>query len=138
MFTKIDHIGFAVHDIERSIAFYQESFGMSEWERIELPERHMAVACARIGDMMIELISPTSEEASFARYLREKGAGVHHIAYKVDDIDASLNDLRDRGVRLIDETARPGIHNTLVAFLHPKNGEQGVLIELVQHQNGAH
>jgi methylmalonyl-CoA/ethylmalonyl-CoA epimerase len=134
MFTQVDHLGMAVHDIDASIEFYRNAFGMTEWERIEMPERHMAVAVARIGDTLIELIAPTSEEASFAKYLRDKGPGIHHIAYRVDDIAASLEALRSRGVQLIDQAARPGIHNTLVAFVHPRNGNQGVLVELVQHQ----
>lgn len=138
MFTHVDHIGLAVQDIEQAMSFYEQAFDVREWERIELPERHMAVAVARFQGSMIELIAPTSEEASFAKYLRDKGPGMHHIAYRVDDIDASLNELRERGVKLIDETARPGIHNTRVAFIHPKNGNQGVLMELVQHMDDAH
>jgi methylmalonyl-CoA/ethylmalonyl-CoA epimerase len=138
MFQALDHIGLAVENIDDSIAFYQQAFGVSDWERIPMPERHMEVAATRVGNIMVELISPTSEEASFAKYLREKGPGIHHIAYRVDDIAASLNLLRERGVRLIDETPRPGIHNTQVAFVHPKNANQGVLVELVQHAHGTH
>jgi methylmalonyl-CoA/ethylmalonyl-CoA epimerase len=133
MFTHVDHIGLAVKDIDQAVAFYEQAFGVSDWERIDMPERHMAVAATKFGDFMVELIAPTSEDASFAKYLREKGPGMHHIAYRVDDIDASLEDLRSRGIKLIDETARPGLHNTRVAFVHPKNGDQGVLVELVQH-----
>ncbi len=138
MFKEFDHIGLAVQDIEQSIEFYSQAFGVTDWERIEMPERHMSVAATRIGPVMVELIAPTSEDASFAKYLREKGPGMHHIAYSVDDISASLEELRQRGVRLIDEQPRQGLHNTLVAFIHPKNGNQGVLMELVQHQDGAH
>ncbi len=135
MFTHVDHLGFAVSDLDQSVAFYSSAFNIDEWERIELPERHTAVAVARMGDVLLELIVPTSEEASFAKYLRERGPGMHHIAYRVDDIAASLDELRARGVPLIDQEARPGIHNTLVAFVHPKAGSQGVLVELVQHQD---
>ncbi len=134
MFKRVDHLGFAVHNIDQAVEFYQHAFGISEWERIDLPERHTAVAVARVGDTLLELIAPTSDDASFAKYLREKGPGMHHIAYTVDDIAAALDDLRARGVPLIDQEARPGIHNTLVAFVHPK-GAQGVLVELVQHQS---
>lgn len=134
MFTQVDHLGMAVSDIDASVEFYRNAYGITEWERIEMPERHMAIAVARIGDTLIELIAPTSDEASFAKYLRDKGPGIHHIAYRVDDIAASLDELRARGVQLIDQEARPGIHNTMVAFVHPKNGGQGVLVELVQHQ----
>ena len=135
MFKIVDHIGLAVTDVEEAIAFYTSAFGITEWERISLEDRHMAVGVARLGDTLIELIAPTSEQAAFAKFLKDKGPGVHHIAYKVDDIVASLAELQARGVPLIDKTPRPGIHNTLIAFVHPKAGAQGVLVELVQHQD---
>lgn len=134
MFEKVDHIGFAVRDLDSAIAFYSQTFGISEWERIPMPERHMEVAATRMGDMLLELIAPTSEEAAFAKYLNERGPGMHHIAYKVNDIEAALAEIKARGVQLIDETPRPGLHDTLVAFLHPKSC-QGVLVELVQHRH---
>lgn len=134
MFEKVDHIGFAVRDIDSAIAFYSQTFGIGEWERIPMPERHMEVAATRMGDMLLELIAPTSDEAAFAKYLNERGPGMHHIAYKVNDIVAALAEIKARGVQLIDETPRPGLHDTLVAFLHPKSC-QGVLVELVQHRH---
>jgi methylmalonyl-CoA/ethylmalonyl-CoA epimerase len=132
MFTAVDHIGFAVRDIEEAIGFYSQQFGVAEWERIALPERHMLVAAAYVGGTLLELIAPTSDEAAFARYLSEKGPGMHHIAYRVEDIHAALAQVQARGVRVIDEQPRHGLHNTLVAFLHPKSC-MGVLVELVQH-----
>lgn len=134
MFEKVDHIGFAVRNIDDAIAFYSQTFGVSDWERILMPERHMEVAATRMGDMLLELIAPTSDEAAFAKYLNERGPGMHHIAYKVNDIVAALAEIKARGVQLIDETPRPGLHDTLVAFLHPKSC-QGVLVELVQHRH---
>jgi methylmalonyl-CoA/ethylmalonyl-CoA epimerase len=134
MLSAIDHIGFVVAEIEQAVAFYQEAYGLTEWERIALPERHAVIAVARLGDTLLELIAPTSGAAAFAKFLREKGPGMHHIAYRVDDIRAALAELSARGVPLIDTEPRPGIHNTLVAFAHPKAGAQGVLVELVQHQ----
>jgi methylmalonyl-CoA/ethylmalonyl-CoA epimerase len=133
MFTLVDHIGFVVPDVEAATAFYRDAFGLRDWERISLPERHAEIAVARLGDTLLELIAPSSEQAVFARFLREKGAGMHHIAYRVDDIRAALDELRARGVPLIDQEPRPGIHGTLVAFVHPKAGGQGVLAELVEH-----
>lgn len=137
MFKLVDHIGLAVHDLDQSVDFYSKTYGITEWERIDMPERHMAVAAARLGDTLLELIAPTSEDAAFAKFLKDKGAGVHHIAYRVDDIHAAIKELQDKGIRMLDKEPRPGIHNTLIAFLHPKSGDQGVLVELVQHQ-GAH
>jgi methylmalonyl-CoA/ethylmalonyl-CoA epimerase len=132
MLTHIDHLGIAVLDLDASMALYRSAFGVATWEIIEIPERHMRVAIANIGGTLIELIMATSEEAAFAKYLREHGPGIHHIAYRVDDIQNALSNLAGQGMRLIDEAPRPGIHNTQVAFIHPK-ATQGVLIELVQH-----
>lgn len=134
MFTHVDHLGFAVRNIDDAVAFYSRAFDLSEWERIDMPERHMAVAVARVNDTLLELIAPTSEEAAFAKFLSERGPGMHHVAYRVDDIVAALAAVKERGVQLIDEQPRSGLHNTLVAFLHPRS-TQGVLIELVQHQD---
>lgn len=132
LFTHIDHIGFAVRDIDEAIALYSQNFEIAAWERIAMPERHMDVAIAQVADTLLELIAPTSDDAVFAKFLRERGPGMHHIAYRVDDIRAALATLKARGMQLIDETPRPGIHKTLVAFLHPKSA-MGVLIELVQY-----
>jgi methylmalonyl-CoA/ethylmalonyl-CoA epimerase len=132
MLEAIDHIGFAVRDIDEAIAFYGAMFGLSDWERIALPDRFMDVAVARVGDVMLELIAPTSDVAAFAKYLRERGPGMHHIAYRVDDIAAALTQLKARGAQLIDERPTVGLHNHLVAFVHPKS-MQGVLVELVQY-----
>lgn len=135
MFTVVDHIGFAVTDVEAAIAHYSAAFDLSEWERISLPERHMVLGVTRLGDTLLELIAPTSDQAAFAKFLKDKGPGVHHIAYRVDDIHAALAELKGRGVPLIDKEPRPGMHDTLTAFVHPKAGGQGVLVELVQHQH---
>jgi methylmalonyl-CoA/ethylmalonyl-CoA epimerase len=132
MFETIDHIGLAVTDIAEAVALYQSQFGVQEWEIIELPERHMRVAITTIGTSMVELIAPTAPEAAFAKYLAEKGPGMHHIAYRVADITAALATLKAQGLRLVDEVPRPGLHGTLVAFVHPK-ATMGTLIELVQH-----
>lgn len=131
MLKRIHHIGIAVRDLEAAIALYRDQFGVTEWERISLPERHMNVAVCRIGDTMLEFITPTSEEAAFAKYLREKGEGMHHIAYEVAEVEPALRTIESNGLRLIDAQARPGIHDTCVAFLHPKS-TMGVLIELVE------
>ena len=132
MFETIDHIGLAVTDIAEAVALYQSQFGVQEWEIIELPERHMRVAITTIGTSMVELIAPTAPEAAFAKYLAEKGPGMHHIAYRVADITTALATLKAQGLRLVDEVPRPGLHGTLVAFVHPK-ATMGTLIELVQH-----
>ena len=137
MLKRVDHIGIAVHDLEATIALYRDTFGVAGWERIMLPERHMAVAVCRVGEMLLELIMPTSEEAAFAKFLRERGEGLHHIAYEVDALDDTLRTLEGKGVRLVDAQGRPGIHDTCVAFLHPK-ATHGVLTELVELPDQTH
>lgn len=132
MFHEIDHIGMAVTDLEAAIAGYRAQFDVADWQIGELPERHMRVAFARIGGSAIELIAPTGPAAAFSRFLAERGPGMHHIAYRVSDLDAALATLRRRGVRLIDDVGRPGLHGTRVAFIHP-TAVAGVLTELVEH-----
>ena len=131
LFTRLDHIGIAVQSLDAATQFYAAAFGVSAWERISLPERQMAVAVARLPNMLIELLMPTSAEGVVARFLRERGEGLHHVAYEVDDLENALQSLKNEGVRLVNEHGQPGIHDTLVAFVHPK-AAQGVLIELVQ------
>ena len=137
MLKRIHHIGIAVRDLEPAIALYRDQFGVTEWERISFPERHMHIAVCKIGDMLLEFITPTSDEAAFAKYLKEKGEGVHHIAYEVAEVEPALRTLETNGLRLVDSHARPGIHDTCVAFLHPKS-TMGVLIELVEVAHAHH
>ena len=132
LLRRIDHIGIAVHDLDAAIEFYRNTYGIEDWERIARPEQHMVLAVCHVGDSMLELIAPTSGEAAFARFLGERGEGIHHIAYEVDDIERALHGLGRRGIRLVDRQGRPSIHDTCVAFLHPKS-TMGVLTELVEH-----
>jgi methylmalonyl-CoA/ethylmalonyl-CoA epimerase len=133
--TDVDHIGFAVRDIDQAVAFYGATFGVTDWELIPIPKRHTIAAVAWVGGQMLELLAPTSPAAPFAKYLDARGPGMHHVAYRVDDVAAALAVLAARGVQLIDSAPYPGIHNTLVAFLHPRSC-LGVLVELVQHRSG--
>lgn len=136
MLTRVHHIGIAVHDLDATIELYRTAFGVTEWERISMPERHMEIVVCRVGETLIEFITPTAPEAAFTKFLKERGEGLHHIAYQVDQIEPALRTLDDRGIRLIDEHGRPGMHDTCVAFLHPK-AMMGVLIELVEDSGHA-
>ncbi len=131
MLKRIHHIGIAVHDLDAAMALYRDTFGVTEWERMSLPEQHMEVAVCRIGETMLEFIMPTSDQAAFAHFLQSRGAGVHHLAYEADEVEAALRTLEGKEIRLIDQHARLGIHDTCVAFIHPK-ATMGVLIELVE------
>jgi len=128
---EIDHIGIAVEDLDASIALYRDRFGMREQHRETVEEYGVEAALLEIGDAHVELLTPASADSAIARFLQSSGEGMHHVAYRTDDIDATLARLRESGTRLIDEQARIGIRDSRVAFIHPKSAG-GVLTELVQ------
>jgi methylmalonyl-CoA/ethylmalonyl-CoA epimerase len=136
MFTQIDHVGIVVSSIEESLKTYQDLLGFTLLERLVVPEQQVEVAFLDAGNGTIELISPTSEESGTARFLRNRGEGTHHICFAVDDIRAALVQLKEQGVRLIDEAPRRGVHG-MIAFIHPK-AAHGTLIELLQRDIGPH
>lgn len=128
--TKLNHVAIVVRDIEESLKFWEESLGLS-LDHIEvIPSQKSRVAFIPVGDSEIELVQPTSSETGLAAYLEKRGEGMHHLCLEVDDIDAKLAELKEKGTRLINETAEvlPGRR---MAFIHPKAGN-GVLIELYQ------
>lgn len=128
--TKINHVAIVVRDIEESLKFWEESLGL-KLDHIEVvPTQNSRVAFIPVGDSEVELVQPTSSETGLAAYLEKRGEGMHHLCMEVDDIDAKLVELKEKGVRLINETAEvlPG---RKMAFIHPKAGN-GVLIELYQ------
>ncbi len=127
---KINHVAIVVRDIEESLKFWEEQLGL-KLDHIEVvPTQHSRVAFIPVGDSEVELVQPTSSDSGLAAYLEKRGEGMHHICFEVDDIDAKLAELKEKGVRLINETAEvlPG---RKMAFIHPKAGN-GVLIELYQ------
>src|SRR3954451_18850697 len=131
MKATLDHVGIAVADLQQALAFYRDALGLE----IEAPED---VASQRVrahfipaGEGALELLEATADDSAIARYVAKRGPGLHHITLRVDDIRAALARLKQKGVRLIDETPRPGAHNSLVAFIHPASAH-GVLVELKQ------
>ena len=129
---KVSHIGIAVRNLEDAIPFYRDSLGM-EFEGTEVvAEQKVKVAFLAVGESRIELLEPTAEDSPVAKFIEKNGEGIHHIAYEVDDLQASLDRLRQEGIRLIDEKPRGGAHGAEIAFLHPK-ATRGVLTELCQH-----
>ena len=128
--TKLNHVAIVVRDIEESLKFWEDSLGL-KLDHIEVvPTQHSRVAFLPVGDSEIELVQPTSNETGLAAYLEKRGEGMHHLCMEVDDIDAKLAELKEKGVRLINETAEvlPG---RKMAFIHPKAGN-GVLVDLYQ------
>ena len=131
MFGALDHIGVAVFDLEAAISLYEGSFEMELAHRETVAEQGVEAALLDVGDSHVELLRPTGPETPVGRFLQTRGEGLHHVAYRVGDIQAALADLRERGIRLIDEKPRTGIRQSRVAFLHPK-GTGGVLTEVVE------
>jgi methylmalonyl-CoA epimerase len=125
---KIDHIGIAVADLEAAKAFYSGALGLSVEHEETL--RDMKIAFIPVGEVNLELIQCISDDGVIAKFIAKKGEGIHHIAYAVDDVASSLEALKAKGVKLVDETPRKGAHGTEVAFVHPKSAF-GVLTELV-------
>ena len=133
MFTRIDHIGIVVESIDASLKTYCDTLGFTLLERRTVAEHLVEVAFLDAGNSALELLAPLDTTSGTARFLQNRGEGVHHICFAVDDIAATLTDLRAQGMRLIDEQPRQGIHG-LVAFVHPK-ATHGAMIELLQKQH---
>jgi methylmalonyl-CoA/ethylmalonyl-CoA epimerase len=131
MKATLDHIGIAVGDVAASLAFFRDALGLEVEAPEEVPSQRVRVTFLPAGASSLELLEPTAGDSPVATYLSKRGAGVHHVAFRVDDIRAALSELKARGVRLIDETPRPGAHGSLVAFVHPSAAD-GVLVELKQ------
>ncbi|MGH9902121.1 MAG: methylmalonyl-CoA epimerase [Pyrinomonadaceae bacterium] len=129
---RIEHIGIATHSIEESLAFWRDALGLRVVETEEVAEQGVRVAMLPVGEPRVELLEPTGPTSPVAKFLDKRGAGIHHIAVRVDDIRATLARLKEQGARLIDETPRTGAGGCLVAFIHP-SAAGGVLLELVEH-----
>ncbi|HZU04817.1 MAG TPA: methylmalonyl-CoA epimerase [Chloroflexota bacterium] len=125
---RIAHVSVAVHSLDAVLPFYCEVLGLPLRERRTLPERGLHVAFVGVGESQIELLEPIDPEGTVARFLARHGAGLHHLCFEVDDLEAAIAALAARGIELIDRQPQPGAQGR-VAFLHPRAGH-GVLIEL--------
>jgi methylmalonyl-CoA/ethylmalonyl-CoA epimerase len=129
---RIAHIGVGVKDTDQAKTLYQEMFSLPVSHEERLGE--LKIAFVPIGQTNVELVQSTESEGIMNRFIEKKGEGIHHIAFEVEDIDQALEELKARGVPLIDQQARPGAHQARIAFLNPK-GTNGILIELVQYEH---
>jgi methylmalonyl-CoA epimerase len=131
MITRIDHIGIAVQNINDALAFFQDALGV-RLDRVESEEGgRTKVAFLPVGTSDVELVEPQDADSGLAKFLAKRGEGVHHICFEVDDIDAALTRLKEKGAQLIDETPRVNAKGMRYAFIHPTSAH-GVLIELYQ------
>jgi methylmalonyl-CoA/ethylmalonyl-CoA epimerase len=131
VFGRIDHIGVAVADLDAAIALHEQRYGMPLVHRETVESQGVEAVLLDVGDGHVELLRPLSEDTPVGKFLAKRGPGLHHVAYAVDDVEAAPAHLRERGVRLIDESPRTGIRGSRVAFLHPA-ASGGVLTEIVQ------
>jgi methylmalonyl-CoA/ethylmalonyl-CoA epimerase len=135
MFGLIDHIGVATDDLEASLRLYEGSMEMPLAHRETVEEQGVEAVLLDVGDCHVELLSPLGPDTPVGKFLERKGPGLHHVAYRVDDIDSTLTALGEAGVELIDSKPRTGIRSSRVAFLHPRS-TGGVLTEIVQPAEG--
>lgn len=127
----IDHLGIAVQSLEQASRLYRDVLGLPSGGTEEIADQKVRVAFFQLGDIRIELLEPTASDSPIAKFLDKKGPGLHHVAYRVADLSATLAALKSAGLRLVDETPRPGAHGMQIAFAHPKS-TGGVLTEFCQ------
>ena len=128
---KIEHIAVAVADLEEALAHYRDVWGLEPSSRERVEDQGVEEAMLPLGDSHVQLLAPLGPDTTVGRFVAANGEGLHHIAYEVDDLEATLADLKSKGVRLIDETPRTGGRGHQVAFVHPK-ANHGLLVELIQ------
>ncbi|WP_342598235.1 methylmalonyl-CoA epimerase [Psychrobacillus sp. FSL H8-0483] len=133
---KVDHIGIAVKSIEDSLPYYTETLGLKLIHIEEVPSEKVRVAFIDSGNVKLELLQPTDESSAVYSFIEKRGEGIHHVAFGVTNIQERLNELKEKGVRLIQETPKIGAGGAQVAFIHPK-ASGGVLYELCDKSGGA-
>lgn len=131
--TRVDHVGIAVKDLEAATEWYRQTLGLASKGTEVVEEQKVKVAFLPCGDSELELLESTQPDGPIARFIEKNGEGIQHIAIRVDDIDAALAELKEKGVRLIDQTPRYGAGGARIAFLHPK-ATHGVLLELCERK----
>jgi methylmalonyl-CoA/ethylmalonyl-CoA epimerase len=132
--SHIEHIGIAVKNLEDAIRFYEKIFGLKCYNVEEISDQKVKTAFFRVGDTKIELLESNDSESSIGKFIANRGEGIHHIAFAVNDIEKQLKHAEDNGVRLIDSRPRKGAEGLDIAFLHPKS-TSGVLIEICEDKN---
>jgi len=135
VFSRIDHIGVAVEEIEPALELYRDSFELEVAHREVVEEQGVEAVLLDVGESHVELLAPLGPDTPVGRFIAAKGPGLHHVAYRVADIDATLQALTQAGLQLIDQQPRTGIRGSRVAFMHPR-ATAGVLTEIVQPAAG--
>lgn len=131
--SHIEHIGIAVKSIESSLPYYEKILGLKCYNIEEVADQKVKTAFFKVGQTKIELLEPTSEDSTIAKFIEKRGEGVHHIAYAVSDVAEALAEVEEKGVQLIDKVPRGGAEGLNIAFLHPKS-TGSVLTELCDNK----
>jgi len=129
--SHIEHIGIAVKSIDACLPYYENVLGLKCYNIEEVADQKVKTAFFKVGQTKIELLEPTSEDSTIAKFIEKRGEGMHHIAFAVPDVSAALAEAESKGVQLIDKSSRPGAEGLHIAFLHPKS-TCSVLTELCQ------
>ncbi|AIY05340.1 hypothetical protein Plano_1375 [Planococcus sp. PAMC 21323] len=130
---KVDHIGIAVRDLNAVLPYYTETLGLPLMKIEEVESQKVRVAFIDAGNIKLELLEPMAEESAIFKFLEKKGEGIHHIAFGVEGIEERMEELREKGVQLLNDQPKPGAGGAMVAFLHPKSSN-GVLYELCEKE----
>ena len=128
---RIDHIAIVVDDIDAALGFWRDTLGLEMTHVEDVPDQQSVVAFLPTGESEVELVKPTTPDSGIARYMQKRGPGIHHICFETDDIECALLQLKEKGVRLINETPLLGTGGKKIAFIHPES-TRGVLIELYE------
>lgn len=129
--THIEHLGIAVSNLEESIRYYEDVLGFKCYSIEEVKDQKVKTAFFKVGQTKIELLESTSPDGPIGKFIEKKGEGIHHIAFAVEGLQESLDEAKEKGIRLIDEKPRAGAEGLNIAFLHPKS-THGVLTELCE------
>lgn len=131
---KLDHIGIAVKDLEESLKFYQDMLGLECQGTEVVEEQKVRVAFLPVGDTEVELLESTHDDGPIAKFIEKKGEGIQHLAFRVDNIEKAIEEMKAKGVKMIDEKPRYGAGGAKIAFCHPKS-TNGILIELSERED---
>lgn len=131
MFTKIEHIGIAVKDLQKSNELFSKLFGKDHYKIEKVESEHVATSFFMLGETKIELLEASSPDSAIAKFIEKKGEGIHHIAYAVDDVVEEMQRLENEGFEILNKEPKKGADNKLICFLHPKS-TNGILVELCQ------
>ncbi|MCF8259592.1 MAG: methylmalonyl-CoA epimerase [Melioribacteraceae bacterium] len=129
--SKIEHIGIAVKNLNDSIKYYEDVLGLKCYSIEEVKDQKVKTAFFLVGETKIELLESTESDGPIGKYIEKRGEGIHHLAFKVDDVSSALSEAKSKGVQLIDQNPRKGAEGLEIAFLHPKS-TNGVLTEFCQ------